>query len=57
MKCKICGKRQKENTEGNLRYCQGHDIGEVVKFNENEATSENMNDFWKIASRAKIKLY
>jgi len=24
MKCKICGKPEKENTLGNLRYCQGH---------------------------------
>ena len=25
-KCKKCGKRQKENTEGDTRYCQGHSI-------------------------------
>jgi len=24
IKCKICGKIIKENTEGNLKYCQGH---------------------------------
>ena len=29
MKCEICNKRQKENTAGNLRYCQGHDMFEV----------------------------
>jgi hypothetical protein len=23
-KCKICNKPQKENTEGNKKYCQGH---------------------------------
>lgn len=24
MRCKICNKPIKENTAGNLRYCQGH---------------------------------
>ena len=24
MKCEICKKPVKENTEGNKRYCQGH---------------------------------
>jgi hypothetical protein len=23
-RCPICGKRLKENTDGNLNYCQGH---------------------------------
>jgi hypothetical protein len=23
-KCKICNKPQKEDTDGNLKYCQGH---------------------------------
>jgi hypothetical protein len=22
--CQTCGKQTKENTQGNLRYCQGH---------------------------------
>lgn len=26
MKCKICNKPLKENTDGNNKYCQGHDI-------------------------------
>jgi len=29
MKCKLCGKPQKEDTDGDLRYCQGHSIFEV----------------------------
>lgn len=29
MRCEICGKPIKENTEGNKRYCQGHSIWEV----------------------------
>jgi hypothetical protein len=24
MKCKKCNKQIKENTDGNLKYCQGH---------------------------------
>ena len=24
MKCKICFKAEKEDTEGDLKYCQGH---------------------------------
>lgn len=31
MKCEICGKPIEENTEGNRRYCQGHDYFEVEK--------------------------
>lgn len=31
MKCPKCGKPQKENTEGNNRYCQGHSIFETKK--------------------------
>ena len=31
MKCTICKKSLKENTEGNKRYCQGHSIGELTK--------------------------
>lgn len=30
MKCKICNKPLKENTDGNNKYCQGHWIGEKV---------------------------
>lgn len=30
MKCQKCGKRVKENTDGDLRYCQGHDIFETT---------------------------
>ena len=26
MKCKQCNKPIKEDTDGNLKYCQGHDI-------------------------------
>jgi len=26
MKCRICGKSIKENTEGNSKYCQGHSV-------------------------------
>jgi hypothetical protein len=29
MKCKICKKQIKENTDGNFNYCQGHNIFEV----------------------------
>ena len=32
IKCTKCGKPQKENTEGNSRYCQGHSIFEDDKF-------------------------
>jgi len=28
MRCSKCNKPQKENTEGNNRYCQGHSIME-----------------------------
>jgi ribosomal protein S27E len=28
LKCKKCGKEIKENTGGNLKYCQGHSIFE-----------------------------
>ena len=31
MKCSICNKSIKENTEGNKRYCQGHFIWEDRK--------------------------
>jgi len=31
MKCKICGKPIKENTEGNKKYCQGHDLLEMIQ--------------------------
>jgi len=31
-KCDICGKRCKENTEGDRRYCQGHPQSEVRKW-------------------------
>lgn len=30
MKCLKCGKSLKENTDGDLKYCQGHWIGEKV---------------------------
>jgi hypothetical protein len=30
MKCPKCGKPIKENTDGNLKYCQGHWVGENV---------------------------
>lgn len=26
MKCRHCNKQIKENTDGNLKYCQGHDV-------------------------------
>ena len=29
-KCKTCGKRIKENTKYNRKYCQGHSIFEVM---------------------------
>ena len=31
MKCKKCNKLLKENTYGNLKYCQGHSICEDFK--------------------------
>jgi len=32
MRCEICNKLIKENTDGNSRYCQGHDYFEVENF-------------------------
>jgi len=32
MRCEICGKLLKENTEGKKGYCQGHDYSEVEKW-------------------------
>lgn len=31
MKCPKCNKPIKENTEGNLKYCQGHSCLEFAK--------------------------
>lgn len=36
MKCKICGKPIKENTEGNDRYCQGHFGIDEAKMRDSE---------------------
>lgn len=36
MRCKICGKLLKENTEGDKKYCQGHDYWEVEKSKQQE---------------------
>ena len=30
MRCNKCNKPLKENTEGNLKYCQGHSIFENI---------------------------
>lgn len=30
MRCEHCKKQIKENTEGNTKYCQGHDIFELT---------------------------
>lgn len=32
--CEICKKQIKEDTEGNFKYCQGHDIFAVTEFKE-----------------------
>jgi hypothetical protein len=32
MKCKTCNKPIKENTDGDKRYCQGHDLWEASKY-------------------------
>ena len=34
MRCKKCGKLLKEDTEGNLKYCQGHSIFEKERKND-----------------------
>jgi hypothetical protein len=34
MKCKKCNKLIKENTDGNLKYCQGHSILEIIKIKQ-----------------------
>ena len=39
MRCKICGKLIRENTDGNLKYCQGHNFFEI--------------DYWKNKKRGK----
>jgi len=41
-KCKICNKPIKENTEGDLRYCQGHDVFEVEDSERNAFLSDQM---------------
>ena len=40
MKCEICNKPIKENTDGNKRYCQGHSFFEVEKFIEKNPRSK-----------------
>ena len=30
MKCKRCSKLIKEDTEGNQKYCQGHDVIDTI---------------------------
>lgn len=34
MRCKKCGKRLKENSDGDLRYCQGHGWLEPVNYDD-----------------------
>ncbi len=36
MKCEICGKPIKENTDGNKKYCQGHDLFEIMQVRNRE---------------------
>lgn len=36
MRCEICKKEIKENTDGNMRYCQGHSIFEVEDTKEKD---------------------
>lgn len=40
-KCVICGKKAKENTMGNIKYCQGHSPKEMKKYNEEQAKKRN----------------
>lgn len=46
MKCPICNKPLKENTEGNKRYCQGHSIFDKEKQDKkhNERRKQNENN-------------
>ena len=36
MRCPKCKKPIKENTEGNKKYCQGHNIFDVLKNKKKE---------------------
>ncbi len=36
MKCEICGKPIKENTDGDKKYCQGHDLFEIMQVRNRE---------------------
>jgi len=36
MKCKKCEKPIKEDTDGDLKYCQGHSIFDCIKIKEEQ---------------------
>lgn len=43
MKCKTCHKPLKENTEGNDRYCQGHDLIDIINKKNQDKIDRDFN--------------
>lgn len=51
-KCKICNKRQKENTDDDNRYCQGHDMFSIKeKMLELGTKSNGGSDLYKLVMK------